>query len=62
MILQSLTHTKPGRAKFIREAKTADAGVGLGTAVYRTEDVHAWLVRLARHPKVVRAKPCRRWL
>jgi predicted transcriptional regulator len=46
--------------EFVREAMAADAGVEDGTAVYRAEDVHAWLERLARNPKAARPKPWRR--
>jgi hypothetical protein len=43
----------------VREALAADAGVEEGAAVYRAEDVHAWLERLARNPKAARPKPWR---
>ena len=45
--------------EFVREALAADAGAEAGAAVYRAEDVHAWLERLARNPKAVRPKPWR---
>jgi len=46
--------------EFVREALAADTGVEEGAAVYRAEDVHAWLERLARNPKAVRPKAWRR--
>ena len=46
--------------EFVREALAADAGVEEGAAVYRAEDVHTWLERLARSPKAVRPKAWRR--
>ena len=46
--------------EFVREAMAADAGVEEGAAVYRAEDVHAWLDRLARNPKTARPKPWRK--
>lgn len=45
--------------EFVREALAADAGVEEGAAVYRAEDVHAWLERLARNSKAARPKPWR---
>ena len=45
--------------EFVREALAADAGAEEGAAVYRAEDVHAWLERLARNPKAARPKPWR---
>jgi predicted transcriptional regulator len=33
--------------EFLREAMEADAAIDAGAAVYRAEDVHAWLERLA---------------
>jgi predicted transcriptional regulator len=45
--------------EFVREALAADAGVEEGAALYRAEDVHAWLERLARDRKASRPKPWR---
>ena len=45
---------------FVREALAADAGVEEGAAVYRAEDVHVWLERLARNPKAARPKVWRK--
>lgn len=45
---------------FVREALAADAKVEAGEAVYRADDVHAWLSRLARNPKAARPKPWRK--
>ncbi len=44
---------------FVREALAADAAIESGAAVYRAEDVHAWLDRLARNRKAARPRP---WL
>jgi predicted transcriptional regulator len=45
---------------FVREALAADAAVEAGAAVYRAEDVHAWLERLAKGAKPARPRPWRR--
>lgn len=45
---------------FIREALAADAAVEEGAAVYRAEDVHSWLERLAGQGKSARPKPWRK--
>ena len=45
---------------FVREALAADADIERTGEVYRAEDVHAWLQRLARGPKARRPKPWRR--
>lgn len=45
--------------EFVREALAADAAVEDGAGVYRAEDVHAWLQRLARKRKAARPKPWR---
>ena len=45
---------------FVREALAADADIERTGEVYRAEDVHAWLQRLARGPKARRPKPRRR--
>lgn len=37
--------------EFVREAMAADAGIDTGAEVYRAEDVHAWLERLAQGGK-----------
>lgn len=47
-------------ASFVQEALDADRGIEDGDAVYRAEDVHAWLDRLARGEKVRDPKPWRR--
>jgi len=38
----------------------ADADIERTGEVYRAEDVHAWLARLARDPSAKRPKPWRR--
>lgn len=44
---------------FVREAAASDAAIEAGGAVYRAEDVHAWLGRLAKNKKAARPKPWR---
>jgi len=43
--------------EFVREALEADAAIDAGAKVYRAEDVHAWLERLARNPRAARPRP-----
>ena len=38
-------------SSFVREALIADAEIEAGAEVYRAEDVHAWLYRLAYRSK-----------
>jgi len=53
--------TREERMKaFVREALAAKADVEAGGAVYRVEDVHAWLERLARDRKASRPQPWRK--
>ena len=53
-----------GRAErmqsFMREALAADAEIEAGAAVYRAEDVHAWLDRMAHKRKTAPPKPWRK--
>ena len=46
--------------EFVREALASDAAVEGGAAVYRAEDVHPWLERLARNSSAARPKPWRK--
>ncbi len=46
--------------QFIEEARQADAEIEKGGPVYRADDVHAWMERLARDGKASRPKPWRR--
>jgi predicted transcriptional regulator len=46
--------------EFLREAMAADAAIEAGADVYRAEDVHAWLERLAQGGKPRRPGPRRR--
>ena len=46
--------------EFVREAMASDAAVEAGGAVYRAEDVHAWMERLAKGEKPPRPAPWRR--
>jgi predicted transcriptional regulator len=45
---------------FVREALASKADVEAGGAVYRAEDVHAWMERLAKGEKPARPSPWRR--
>ena len=45
---------------FVREALASKADVEAGGAVYRAEDVHAWMERLAKGEKPPRPSPWRR--
>jgi predicted transcriptional regulator len=45
---------------FVREALAADADIERTGEVYRAEDVHAWIDRLAKGRKTPRPKPWRR--
>lgn len=42
--------------EFVREALASDAGIEAGAAVYRAEDVHAWLEHLAAGAKAARPR------
>jgi predicted transcriptional regulator len=42
--------------EFVREALAADAAIEAGAAVYRADDVHAWLGRLAANGKAARPR------
>ena len=41
---------------FVRDALAADAAIEESAAVYRAEDVHAWLDRLATNSKTARPR------
>lgn len=45
---------------FIRDALAADTAIEDGAAVYKAEDVHAWLGRLATNGKAARPRPWRK--
>ncbi len=45
---------------FVKEALAADADVERTGEVFRAEDVHAWLERLAKGQKTSRPKPWQR--
>jgi predicted transcriptional regulator len=45
---------------FVRAAMASDAAVEAGGAVYRAEDVHAWMERLAKGEKPPRPAPWRK--
>ena len=44
----------------VKEAIAADADIERTGEVYRADDVHAWIERLARDGSADRPKPCRR--
>jgi len=46
--------------EFARQAMAADAAIEAGAEVYRAEEVHAWVERLARGGKPRRPAPWRR--
>jgi predicted transcriptional regulator len=53
--------TREERMKaFVQDALDAKADIEAGGAVYRAEDVHAWMERLARSGKAPRPAPWRR--
>ena len=45
---------------FVREASAADVAIDAGEHVFRAEDVHVWLERLAAKRKSARPKPWRK--
>jgi predicted transcriptional regulator len=45
--------------EFVREAQAANADIEAGGAVYRAQDVHTWLERIAKKGKAQRPKPWR---
>ena len=45
---------------FVRAAMASDAAAEAGGAVYRVEDVHAWMERLAKGEKPPRPTPWRK--
>lgn len=45
---------------FVRAAMASDAAVEAGGSVYRAEDVHAWMERLAKGEKPPRPTPWRK--
>lgn len=45
---------------FVKAALASKAAVDAGGAVYRAEDVHAWMERLAKGEKATRPAPWRR--
>ena len=44
---------------FVREAVAADKSIENSADIYLSNDVHAWMERLARNPKAPRPKPWR---
>jgi predicted transcriptional regulator len=53
--------TREERVKaFVQDALAAKADIEAGGAVYRAEDVHAWMDHLARGEKAQRPAPWRR--
>ncbi len=58
-IERHLEHEEEMRA-FVEEALAADQEIERTGEVYRAEDVHAWIERLAKGRKSARPKPWRR--
>jgi hypothetical protein len=54
------TGAAPWKARIAREALASDAAIEAGAAVYRAEDVHAWIEHLAKGAKPARPRPWRR--
>ena len=53
--------TREERMKaFVRDALAAKTDIEAGGAVYRADDVHAWMERLAKGGKAARPAPWRR--
>jgi len=53
--------TREERIKaFVRDALSAKADIESGGSVYRAEDVHAWMERLAKGEEPLRPAPWRR--
>lgn len=48
------------RQSFINEALASDLKIEAGAAIYRANDVHDWLDRLAKNPKAPRPKVWRK--
>jgi len=53
-------HYEEQMRSLVREALAADADIEKSGEVYRAEDVHAWMSRLAAGDNVARPKPWRR--
>jgi predicted transcriptional regulator len=58
-IEERLDHQERMRA-FVAEARAADREVERTGEIYRADEVHAWMERLARGKKAPRPKPWRR--
>jgi hypothetical protein len=52
--------TEERMRELVREALAADFATEQGAAVYRAEDVHPWLERLAKNRRAARPKPWRK--
>jgi predicted transcriptional regulator len=57
--LERQIHRDERMAAFVQEALDADREIDEGAAVFRSEDVHAWLERLATCGRRARPKPWR---
>ena len=53
-------HYEEQMRTLVKEALAADADIEKSGEVYRAEDVHAWMSKLAAGDKVTRPKPWRR--
>ncbi len=58
--LEQQTAREEKMREFVRATLAADRAIDKGGEVYRAEDVHAWLERLARGKKTPRPRPWRR--
>ncbi|HEY4177583.1 MAG TPA: hypothetical protein VGM90_12140 [Kofleriaceae bacterium] len=58
--LERQVQREEGMANFVQEALTADRGIDEGDDVYRAEDVHVWMERLAAGESAARPKPWRK--
>ena len=58
-ILEEELPRKEIMADFVREALASDAEAELGKPVYRAEDVHVWMERLAAGERPARPKPAK---
>ena len=59
LMLQALEREERVR-EFVKAALASDAAAEAGAAVYRAEDVHAWMERLAKGEKPPRLAPWRK--
>ena len=61
LYLKQLSLVRERSFKTFKEALAADEEIERTGEVYRADDVHAWVERLARGQDAARPKPWRRW-